>query len=101
MRKYLGSFLVKLNGRVDALVFSGGIGENDPELRAMVLDGLATLGITLDHERNRTRGCEGEVAAVHPAHALTPVLVIPTNEELSICLQAVEAAGALVADDAR
>jgi len=86
-RKYIGSYLAVL-GRVDAVVFTAGIGENDPIARELSCRGLEHLGIRLDHDRNLARAH----GARDIAHADSPVrvLVIPTNEELEIARQTVE-----------
>jgi hypothetical protein len=90
VRKYLGSFLVELGGKVDAVVFTGGIGENSAVVRSLVCANLEALGISLDEHRNAER-LPG-IRAVHSAASLTKVLVVPTNEELSITLQSVQVA---------
>lgn len=86
-RKYVGSYLAIL-GRVDALVFTAGIGENDSVARELSCRGLEHLGIKLDHERNMGpgRGARDIAAADSPVR----VLVIPTNEELEIARQTAE-----------
>lgn len=83
-RKYVGSYVAVL-GRVDALVFTAGIGENDPVARVLSCRGMEHLGIKLDHERNQAteRGAR-DIAAPDSA---VRVLVIPTNEELEIARQ--------------
>jgi len=69
-------------GGAHAIIFTGGIGENAFQIRAEICDGLGSLGILLDPERNRTTlGVEGEISA---AESQTKVWVIPTNEELLI-----------------
>ena len=88
LRKYLGAYY-SLLGRVDAVVFTGGIGENDAETRARACGGLGNLGIHLDDARNRS-GEQGERAISTP-DSVVQLLVIPTNEELEIAQQAVEA----------
>jgi acetate kinase len=88
LRKYLGAYYAEL-GRVDALVFTGGIGENDAEIRARTCAGLEGLGIALDAAVNRAPG-SGE-RAVSGANSRVAVLVIPTNEELEIARQALAA----------
>ncbi|GMI14647.1 hypothetical protein TrVE_jg5513 [Triparma verrucosa] len=90
IRKYLGSYIVELNGDVDAIVFTGGIGENDASLRADVLDGLSTIGIAIDSAKNLANSLD-----VGASVSKSKILVIPTNEELSISLQSVEAANIL------
>ena len=83
-RKYIGSYMAVL-GRVDAIVFTAGIGENDPVSRELSCRGLSALGVTLDHERNLSpeRGAR-DIGAVD---SQVRVLVIPTNEELEIARQ--------------
>ena len=85
-RKYIGSYLAVL-GRVDAIVFTAGIGENDPVARELSTRGLEHLGIKLDHDRNLApaRGAR-DIAS---ADSKVRVLVIPTNEELEIARQTV------------
>jgi len=81
-RKYIGSYLAAMNG-ADAVVFTGGIGENSTEVRAGICDGLAWLGLELDSERNHklTGGHEGIISTDSSRLA---AYVIPTNEELLI-----------------
>src|SRR5215204_2177859 len=81
-RKYIGSYLAAMNG-ADAIVFTGGIGENSPEIRATICEGLSWLGIEVDAERNsaHTSGREGQISA---EQSRVGVYVIPTNEELLI-----------------
>jgi acetate kinase len=81
LRKYVGAYVAVLGG-LDALVFTGGIGENAPAVRARSVQGLCAMGITIDDARNAAaRGVEAEIA---PAQAPCSVQVIPTNEELLI-----------------
>ena len=81
-RKYIGSYLAAMNG-ADAVVFTGGIGENSAEVRAKICDGLGWLGLELDSERNHalTGGHEGVISTDGSRLA---AYVIPTNEELLI-----------------
>lgn len=83
-RKYLGAYMAVL-GRVDAVVFTAGIGENSPTVREAICSGLEPLGITLDETRNAGRGGPKEISATQ---SRTRVLVIPTEEELEIAVQA-------------
>lgn len=85
-RKYIGSYLAVL-GRVDAIVFTAGIGENDPVARELSCRGLEHLGIRLDHDRNL--GPERGARDIATADSKVRVLVIPTNEELEIARQTV------------
>lgn len=86
VRKYLGAYLVQLGGRVDAIVFSAGIGENSPYIRGKILEGLDALGISVDQGANEKmcRGAQGEIQA---AGSKIKAFVIPTDEELSIAQQ--------------
>jgi len=97
IRKYLGAYLVKLNGRLDALVFTAGVGEGDRGLRKMVCEGLGTLGIDIDVEKNATLDA-GEVQSVY-SH--TKVMVVPTDEERSIAAQSLEVCGLVDASMAK
>lgn len=86
VRKYLGAYYAVLNG-ADAVVFTGGIGENAPEVRAAACQSLEALGIAVDPVRNQCAiGIEAEIS---PAGATTQVWVIPTNEELLIARETV------------
>jgi acetate kinase len=71
-----------MNG-VDALVFTAGVGENSPEIRNDILNGLTYFGIEIDPEANQKRG--EEIFISTPASKVK-VMVIPTNEELMIAL---------------
>lgn len=78
--KYIGAYAIEL-GRVDAIVFTGGIGENDIAFRASVVERLTTLGIKLNAEVNNVRGTE---VVISTADSPIKVMVVPTNEELVI-----------------
>jgi acetate kinase len=81
VRKYVGAYYAVLNG-ADAVIFTGGIGENAPEVRAASCESLEALGIAVDPARNqRALGVEAQIS---PPGARTQVWVIPTNEELLI-----------------
>ncbi|WP_295461009.1 acetate/propionate family kinase [uncultured Thiodictyon sp.] len=90
IRKYIGAYYAEL-GRVDAIVFTGGIGENDAEVRHRACAGLENLGIALDDSANLSAD-RGE-RAISAAHSQVKILVIPTNEELAIARQALAAVG--------
>jgi acetate kinase len=80
-RKYVGAMLASMGG-ADALIFTGGIGENSPEIRARICEGLEWAGVHLDEARNRqTRAQVGQIGAEGCA---LPAWVIPTDEELLI-----------------
>lgn len=80
-KKYIGAYMAVL-GRVDAIVFTAGIGENDGVVRAMSLKGLEPFGIILDREANNQ--CMKKPALLSTAESRVKVWVIPTNEELAI-----------------
>jgi acetate kinase len=82
--RHAAAAAVGLEGRLDALVFTAGIGENSPRMRAMIGSRLGLLGVAVDREANDVRGVE---AVVSPPDARVPALVIPTNEELMIALE--------------
>lgn len=80
-RKYVGAYLAALGG-ADAIVFSGGIGENSPFVRARICDGLSWCGLALDPDRNaETLGTEGRITT---DEARLHAYVIPVDEELLI-----------------
>ncbi|NLY87754.1 MAG: acetate kinase [Clostridiales bacterium] len=82
VRHFIGAYAAEL-GKVDALVFTAGIGENDIELREKVCDYLGFMGVKIDTEKNNSRGEEVEITA--PGSTVR-TFVIPTNEELMIAI---------------
>ena len=93
LRKYVGAYAVVL-GRVDAIAFTGGIGENSAAVRGAVLDGLGLLGVVLDADANENGAAERLVTA---GDSRLAAWVVPTNEELEIaraCLSVLGGAGA-------
>ena len=81
IRKYIGQFLVELNG-ADVLIFTAGIAENNPVLREKICANLDFCGLELDREaNNRTRADE---AVISTSRSKIEVRVIPTNEEIKI-----------------
>jgi acetate kinase len=89
-KKYVGAFLAEI-GHCDAVVYTGGIGENDAWMRARILDTLAPLGIALDSDLNAQRSPEPRDIATSDSR--TRVLVIPTDEELMIARDTAELIG--------
>jgi acetate kinase len=83
VRHYIGAYLVAMNG-ADAIVFTGGIGENGVELRERVCANLEWFGIELDPERNKLRGAEGTIS--RPTSRVL-IMIVPTNEELIVARQ--------------
>ena len=84
--KYIGSYVAAMNG-VDAIAFTGGIGENAIPVRETVVKSLEYLGIKLDEEANQTRG---ENKVISTADSKVKVAIVPTNEELAICQETAE-----------
>ena len=82
IKKYIGSYIAAMNG-VDAIVFTGGIGENQEDLRELVLRDMDCFGIKIDVEKNNhlPRGTSEEIST---ADSKVKVFRIPTNEELVI-----------------
>jgi acetate kinase len=86
IRKYIGAYCAVL-GRLDALIFTAGIGENDDLARAAICADLEILGITLDPARNALRSSRPR--PISQDNSPVPVLVVPTNEELAIAQETV------------
>jgi acetate kinase len=84
LKKYVGAYYAVL-GRVDAVAFTAGVGENAAEVRAAALDGLDGLGLSVDPERNGVR--DRQPRMVSPEGARVAVAVVPTDEELEIARQ--------------
>ncbi|WP_430645307.1 acetate/propionate family kinase [Agromyces sp. GXS1127] len=88
VRAYVGAYAAQL-GRVDAIVFTAGVGENAADVRAMSLAGLEGFGVEVDAARNAERS--GEARRISTDGSRTAVLVVPTNEELEIARQTLAA----------
>jgi len=86
IKKYIGAYYAAL-GTLDAVVFTGGIGENAARVREQCCTGLEALGITLDREKNAST--DSKSFDIHGEASPVSLLVIPTNEELEIAQQAV------------
>ncbi|MFH9590488.1 acetate kinase [Streptomyces luteogriseus] len=84
LKKYIGAYYAVL-GRVDAVAFTAGVGENAAPVRAAALAGLEELGLAVDGERNAVRGDEARL--ISPDGARVAVAVVPTDEELEIATQ--------------
>ena len=84
IKKYIGSYSAVL-GRVDCLIFTGGIGENDIKVRENSCSNLENMGISLDLKKNNQRA--KEIIEISKKNSKVKILVIPTNEELEIALQ--------------
>lgn len=80
LRKYIGSYMAVL-GRVDAIIFTAGVGERGWQIREMACEGLEYLGIHFDKEKNRA-AVKGEECEITTDDSPVKVFVIPTDEEL-------------------
>lgn len=83
--KFIGGYVAAMNG-VDAVVFTAGVGENDPLVRKLTCNRLKYLGIEIDDEANKLRGEEVRISS---DNSRVPVYVVPTNEELAIARETV------------
>ena len=81
IKKYIGAYFAVLE-RLDAIVFTAGVGENSPLIRECCCQGLHKLGIEIDPKRNNKTG--GGIREISPPGSPVKVLVVPTNEELEI-----------------
>lgn len=87
IKKYIGAYFAAL-GHVDAIVFTGGIGENSSIIRSGSCEGLSGMGIVMDEKKNE-RG-SGRETEIQDERSAVKILVIPTNEELEIACHTVE-----------
>jgi acetate kinase len=87
VRKYVGAYVAALGG-VNALVFTGGIGEGSAVVRALALQGLECMGITLDEARNREACGPNQVCRISTDDSKVAVLVVPADEERMMAREA-------------
>ncbi|MDC7227088.1 MAG: acetate kinase [Spirochaetales bacterium] len=87
IRRFIGALAMSLQGRMDALIFTAGIGENSAIVRSMICRNLDVLGIKIDENLNNS--CSGE-SIISAADSRVKVIVVPTNEELMIATQTIE-----------
>ena len=78
--KYIGAYYMALGG-VDAIALTAGAGENNKEVREMIMEGISALGVKIDEKANQTRG---EEILLSTKDSKVPVWIVPTNEELAI-----------------
>ena len=81
VRKYVGSYIAVLGG-VDAVVFTGGIGEHSPRIRRLVMENMEFCGAKFDNEKNEKYG--SGIGYLNTEDSKVKIIVLPTNEELSI-----------------
>ena len=84
IKKYIGSYVATLNG-LDAIIFTAGVGENDPQMRERVCKDMEFLGLKIDLDKNREKS--GELREISADDSRIKILVVPTNEELEIARQ--------------
>ncbi len=89
VKKFIGSYACAMGG-IDAIVFTAGIGENNPIIRSMVCEGLEFLGASINEEKNMTKGMEIDIST---DDSKVRILVIPTNEELAIAKETIKMIG--------
>jgi acetate kinase len=90
VRKYIGAYVAAMGG-LDVLVFTGGIGQGSAGVRSLALQGLHCMGIRLDEQHNRdARGLDG-ICRISTNDSPVTVLVVPTNEELMIARESLQA----------
>lgn len=83
--EYISKYFVKLNGKVDAIIFTAGVGENDDIVRAEVMKKLTALGIIMDEEKNKeTITRKGREGIITKKESTIPIYVLATDEELMI-----------------
>ena len=87
LRRFIGALSMSLEGRMDALVFTAGVGENSPLMRKIICNGIQVLGAELDDELNDK--CRGE-SVISKDGSNVKILVIPTNEELMIARETLQ-----------
>ena len=90
LRAGIASMAASLSG-LDALVFTGGVGERSAQVRALAAQGLGFLGVTVDHDANRAE--EAADRAISPADAAVRVYVVPAREEVEIAREVRETVG--------
>jgi acetate kinase len=90
VRKYIGAYVAAMGG-LDAVLFTGGIGQGSAEVRALALQGLECMGLVLDPQRNRAARGFDEVCQVSTDDSRVAVLVVPTDEERMIAREALRA----------
>lgn len=87
VKHYIGAYLAEI-GPIHAVVFTAGVGENSIQMREQIMSGLEHLGMILDYEKNEIRA--KEPVTISTSSSEVKILVIPTNEELAIAMQAAE-----------
>jgi len=93
VKKYIGAYIAALGG-LDVLIFTGGIGENSPEIRARICQGMEVFGIAVTDDINRrTVAMRGQVVDISDTSAKIRILVVPADEERMIARETIHALG--------
>jgi acetate kinase len=87
VRKYIGAYVAAMGG-LDAVIFTGGIGQGSAEVRALAMQGLECMGIAVDGQRNRNARGFDEVCRISTDDSKIAVLVVPTDEERMMAREA-------------
>lgn len=87
IKKYIGSYAAAMGG-VDVIIFTGGVGENDPVTRMLTTKDMEFMGVKFDESKNK--GLRGKEAVISADDSRVKVMVVPTNEELVIALDTYE-----------
>jgi len=90
IKKYIGSYITALNG-VDVIVFTGGVGENQVNMRRKVCEGLSFMGVKIDDKINSVS--RGEEVLISTPDSSVKIVVIPTDEEFMIASDTMEIVG--------
>jgi acetate kinase len=90
VRKYIGAYVAAMGG-LDAVIFTGGIGQGSAEVRTLALQGLECMGLRLDARRNREARGFDEVCRISEGDSGIAVLVVPTDEERMMAREALRA----------
>ena len=89
VRKYIGGYVASMGG-LDTVIFTGGVGQGSAVVRALALQGLECMGITLDDKRNREASSD-EISRISSDDSKVAVLVVPTDEERMMAREALRA----------
>lgn len=89
VRNYIGAYMFQLNGELDAIVFTAGIGEHDSAMREMICESMGWAGVVLDTDLNASEEATSgkNPVAIHSSTSKVSILVMPTDEEGSIAEQ--------------
>ena len=90
VRKYIGAYYAAMGG-LDAVAFTGGIGQGSAGVRALACQGLAPMGIRLDEDKNRAAGSAGAIHDISAEDSPVRILVVPTDEERMIARETLRA----------